>query len=417
MQHEPDFQGSEDLAARNIPGLLVLLLMALGLAGIMLAQAMLQADLRFVHYMTPCFDYGVFYEASVAIRHGLSPYAAPGYVTPPLPAFVNIPLTYLDFQLVARLIPLSLFAAVVGGLALLARAFDARVFRLASWRPSFVLLVLTSIGVCFSYPFIFLCNRGNIDGFVLLFLCAGVACLRKDSLWPVLFFTLAISFKIYPILIVLPLIAYRRWKLLAALCLALLALAALTPGAWLDFFQRLTSWRGSVFRIDENGSMANSLYYIGIFVGSCSGQAATALGVAFANAAIFVYAALLGMALYCDWKKPKNEAEDIGPENIGIDMLLYIPFMIAVPKISFHYALVCLLATLPALSHRWTRADGVERALLIWISCGVALSQLHAIALEFLTGSVLPHAAPGLGLFIALLGVVALKARRSAPCG
>jgi len=67
---------------------------------------------------------------------------------------------------------------------------------------------------------------------VLLLLCAGVYFLRKHDLLAGFFFALAIASKVYPILIVVPRVARRRWRtlwFLAAAMSVLVLLGAVLP--------------------------------------------------------------------------------------------------------------------------------------------------------------------------------------------
>lgn len=226
------------LAERNVPSLIVLSVMGFSLGALLFWQAMALVDLRFVLYLSPCYDFGVFYNAAMAIRQGLSPYEGTGFVFPPLTGRLIVPLSYLNKQTLIALLPLSTLAALVSGLAILSRAFDARLFRRASLGESLLVLLGICLILGLSYPFIFLSNRGNIDGYVLLLLCAGVALLRKDSIWPASFFALAVMCKVYPALSALLLLVYVRWRLALAFRIFLLGLAALTVGDWKGFSRR-----------------------------------------------------------------------------------------------------------------------------------------------------------------------------------
>lgn len=138
----------------------------------------------------------------------------------------------------------------------------------------------------------------------------------------------------------------------------------------------------------------------------------TSLPVALGKAGLYAYGILLALTLYGDWRRARAQrVGGVQDADLRPELLLYIPFMAAVPKVSFHYTLVTLLALLPALSWRWTLAGPRERVLLVWISVGVGLSLFHAVALAGLSGSLYAHAVPGLGLLLVLLGVTALKLR------
>ena len=107
-------------------------------------------------------------------------------------------------------------------------------------------------------------------------------------------------------------------------------------------------------------------------------------------------------------------------------LMLYVPFMLAVPQLSHHYALVCLLIMLPAICWLWAnRAASAERRILLLITCGLVLSQFPSYAVERLliesfgvascaqaprSWACLPNAVPGIGLALVMMGCVAYKA-------
>ena len=155
------------------------------------------------------------------------------YVTTPIPAIVNIVLVPLGFdnarKLLYFLIPLSLA---------LSYQIITSIFEFAEADKD---LVLTAglVGLLFGYPFYFLIQRENIDGWVFLFLSLGLYWLSKPKkeLISGLFFSLAIVFKIYPILIILPILFNKKWRLL------------LWIGLWLALWGIVTLYYFSDFRI------------------------------------------------------------------------------------------------------------------------------------------------------------------------
>jgi uncharacterized membrane protein len=397
------------LAQRNVPSLIALSVMAFGLVALLYWQALTLVDLRFVSYLSACYDFGVFYNAAMAIRQGLSPYDGTGYVFPPLTAYLLVPVTYLDFRVLRVLLPLSTFVSLVTSLALLTRFLDPELFRRGRLRESLLVLLMICLGLGFSYPFLFLSNRANIDGYVLLLLCAGVVLMRKDSLWPAPFFALAVMGKVYPALIALPLLVFRRWKLLLVFGLVLLGVAAFTPWDWKGFFEQQLSWRAVSFRSDENASLPSTFYFAGMLVDQILGLE-QGVRILFGKSGFVAYGIMLALSLFGDWRRDRRlRAQGEARPDRRAEALLYIPFMVAIPKVSFQYTLVCLLLILPVLSRRWISAGPRERGLLTWISVGVGVSQAHAVALAELSGSLYGHAVPGLGLLMVLIGLTALK--------
>ncbi len=70
-------------------------IVVLTMCSLILMQMLLEHELHFVDKLQLGFDYEVFYTASEALRAGDNPYVVQRYVTPPLPAILNVPFTFL----------------------------------------------------------------------------------------------------------------------------------------------------------------------------------------------------------------------------------------------------------------------------------------------------------------------------------
>ncbi|MFW6108792.1 MAG: hypothetical protein ACOC8D_03150, partial [bacterium] len=85
----------------------------------------------------PRFDYGLdyhdFYQASAALRAGHSPYEIARYVTPPVPAIVNVPLSLLPFRSALWVVLAGVLVAVFGAYALSTASFFERGSEAAGW--------------------------------------------------------------------------------------------------------------------------------------------------------------------------------------------------------------------------------------------------------------------------------------------
>ncbi len=339
-------------------------------------------------------DYVDFYWASAHLVVKGTPYVSPRYVTTPIPALLNIPLALLGLKaasvLLLALIPLSVFA----GYLLIAKAWGLA--REEEVPLAGFLLVLVS------YPFYFLLERENIDGWVFLFLAGGVwASLTNKRAWlSGLLFSLAIVFKIYPALVILPLILYRRKKVLLWLFLWL-ALWGIVSLPWLTEMLAAVSQRTHLLRLDENGSLAALALVVW--------GAASELGLHLSSASIarlstltayVLYGVLLFPVLYADFKQGAAAFPD------GSEIVAYFPFMVAVPSTVYHYSYIVLLALVPLLTH-WQRKRLEQRFArpFFLIAVGVSLSQWQAIALARLTQNPLSHALPALGLLLIMLGI------------
>ena len=150
----------------------------------------------------------------------------------------------------------------------------------------------------FSYPFFFLFDRGQMDGFTLLLMSIGVYLLAGKSAPRQLsaggFIAAAVAFKIYPILLVLPLLVMRRWLALGALAAALLCFILISPQLYLHWLEQTLNTRVGWFRVTENGSLANTLGYIGALLG---------YGYQLRGVAYELWGALLAAMFYFDYRR------------------------------------------------------------------------------------------------------------------
>jgi len=377
----------------------VLVLVALLMGVVMLLQLLAQRDLYFVNKFSLGLDYLEFYRASQEVRAGRSPYLVPRYVTPPLPAWLNVPATYWPFDVVKYWICLAVLVSVVGGTLVMRRAVAGR-----SARDELVFVASVAGVVSLSYPFYFLFDRGNVDGLALLLTALGLAALRRSAALAGVLLALAVATKVYPVLVVLPLAASRRWRPLVAMGVALLVLLALAPGDWLAFVQERLLRRGTQWRIHENGSIACTFLYIGRFTTDLLGMSRIPWAQRIASLYLPVYLALLGLLVLRDVLRPRGDDRDLSAGTA-----LYFPFMIALPRLAYHCELVWLVAVLPAVGWHWVRASTRrERSLVVVLVVGIALGQFQAVAAEKLLGAVYPHFVPGFGLLVTMVGAVAL---------
>ena len=98
------------------------------------------------------------------------------------------------------------------------------------------------------------------------------------------------------------------------------------------------------------------------------------------------------------------------PQVFSVKATLYLPFMVAVPQLAYHYELVCVLALLPTLGWYARRsATAAQRSLVILTALAVTLTQFPAVTLQKLTDTVLWHFVPGFGLLLVMVCVVALR--------
>ncbi len=398
---------------RNAPVIAVLLLLSIFTGLVRLGEIVAQKSVATV---ARCDDVSVDYRevflASWYLSLGWNPYEAPRYVYPPLPAQLNVAATRLPYDVVKYLVPLAVLGSVLAALMLLQRTFAPPGGRAGT------VFTLASVGILsLSYPFQFLFDRGNLDGFVLLLVATGLYALDRAGGLSGLLLGLAVALKVYPALLAVPLVAKGRWKPVAAMAALLFVLFQLSMELWLFFLQDRVLDRGSQFRLDENGSLAATLGYVEWVVRRVLGARASTLEeVGPSSLWRPTYLTLLALMV---WRDVRTRSSD--HRQTCADVALYFPFMIAAPQLAYHYQLVWLLGLLPAVGWLWTSADGrAQRISVVVATFGIALSQFPAVAMHELLGSVLPHVVPGAGLLIVMLGAVAVKWTRSvqgaAPC-
>jgi hypothetical protein len=119
-----------------------------------------------------------------------------------------------------------------------------------------------------------------------------------------------------------------------------------------------------------------------------------------------VYALLISITIYADYKIGKNQRDDIA------SFALYLPFMVALPQTVYHYSFIILLILIPTICHLWQGTPKNSRILFIMI-IGLCLTQWQAVASSFLTDNVFAHAIPGLGLLVLMTTITAFKVKMS----
>lgn len=109
---------------RNAPVLAVLVLLSLFAGLVHLGEIVAQKSVPMVDRCDDVsVDYREVFLASWYLRLGWNPYDAPRYVYPPLPAQLNVPATYLPYDVVKYLVPLAVLGSVLAALMLLHRIF------------------------------------------------------------------------------------------------------------------------------------------------------------------------------------------------------------------------------------------------------------------------------------------------------
>ncbi|MFT3892363.1 MAG: glycosyltransferase family 87 protein [Anaerolineales bacterium] len=355
----------------------------------------------------PGTDYRDFYDASVHVLAGESPYLTERYVTPPLFSVVNAPLAMLGFER-ARFIFLSLIPLTI----LVSYVLIYRSLKPPGAPHDLVQLTGGLFIFLFSYPFYFLFERGNIDGIVLLCMCLGLYLESRRQWQSGLLLSLAMLFKIYPILLMAWLFVTRRWKVLVWVCAWVLLFSLLTAPYWESYLARFTD-RVKESKFEENGSLVNtSLFLYGLLDHHVLGQIVAKEHISapvwrFAQVfSLSLWAAMCAVVIFTDYKLHRFSQDS---QKI-VSALMYFPFMVAFPRTVFHYGFIILIVLLPGLDHLWsTVSSRSKRYTLILISLGIALSQWQAVALSDVAKNIIPSYIPGIGLLLCMIGISVYK--------
>jgi hypothetical protein len=262
----------------------------------------------------------------------------------------------------------------------------------------------------FSYPVLFLIDRGNIDGITLLFISLGLFWIGKYDIPAGVAFAVAVAFKLYPTLIIFPLIALRQRKALLSMLIAMALLILLTPHLWIEVFQRAIPRRIAYFVPgSENASISSSLYLIGRVIDSI-GHSSHYVTANFLRSISYPIWLMFLLSMYFFDAKQTT----LNREEIAARMAMYIPFMVALPQLSIQYELVCVLIMIPIVCWYWEKASKPgEYAVLLFIILGIWASQFQAVAFAKLSGySSIPYMIPGFGLLMVMVGIVAYKLTR-----
>ena len=383
------------------PALFIALLNVISFAVLIGFHLATQTPIYFISkWIMPGIDYRDFYQASAHVLNGDSPYLVARYVTPPLFAFANAPLLLLGFE-VAHLVFISIIPfTILYSFLIIHRALGNSNEQDDWFRFIGIIVIL------FSYPFYFLFERGNIDGVVLFCMCLSLYLMDKRSGLSGLLLAIAIHFKLYPLLLLPPLFIFRQWKTLLWTCGWALLLVLLTTPYWDDYLAS-SYHRSYYFRLDENGSLVNTIMVIIVFIRlAIFGDIGSTFDENSSIYAAVLYALSVVMMFYADYKLSSQATQK---EKLA-NMLLYFPFMVAIPQLVYHYEFIVLIPLLSVLNFMWKDTlSRQKKYCLVIIALGISLSQWQAIALHILTNNMLAYYVPGFGLLLVMIGISIYK--------
>ena len=214
--------------------------------------------------------------------------------------------------------------------------------------------------VLLSYPVFFVLDRGNLDGIVAFFCFLGFFLWVKKGkeFSSGMAFAVAIGLKIYPAFLLVPLIVFRKFRILAGVLAVLLFLLVMTPELWQQFLTPLIArCLGYHIQLSATGGLAGNL--VALTKGEIRpnfmeyGSLASTLHFFYSFGSAPLVSAdriltwlsylivMLGFLLCCalDYR---NRAS-LSNLDQATRVALYIPFIVSVPLITFHYEFVFLL--------------------------------------------------------------------------
>lgn len=377
-----------DQPARLVFGAVVA---AMGL--VLLVQVLCDRPLLWVYMRLGLgFDLRAPHLAGRALAEGRSPYEVEEFCTPPLHAALMRLLAGVSFEALVTGGVIVTLAAVAAALVVAARTSLGRT-------PEAARVLLLAVGVtAFSYPFHMLLSRLNEEGVQALLLVGAVALLGWAPYAGGALLGVAAGLKIYPALLVVPLVLQRRRAALLGFGAA--ALAAIVPlyRLWWVYLGGRLLERTDEFTPEENGSLVATLFHGARMLGVAHPSQRTLRVAAYTLWLLLLAAAVLG-----DWLnlEPLAAARDT-------ELLLYLPFMLVVPAAAYHYETYLVVLLLPALCAMWARTPE-RRPLLVLLAAGIALSQVQGPAFAQLLHVPSAHGLPGLGLLVVLVGIVIWK--------
>lgn len=343
-------------------------------------------------------------------RYAYNP-TIPWYCFPPVAASLNYPLSLLGLETAAKLMFFLLLAAVVIANGLVTKAFDYphRNGRTIVFLCSLMIILL-------SYPVYFLIVRGHLIGITFLLIAAGIYLFKKDNPFCGVCFGIATSMFLFPGLIILPLLLFRRYKTIVYMGATLLMLFLCCPDLWWLFVKDILALRVATKDIlNQNCSLAAVFLNSAMVLEKAAGFAGFQIKFTrlYNETSLVVYGLLLSIMALSDYTvRKKNNVLDRNIETALV--LMYAPFMIAIPKVTFPYCLVILILLIPAVCALMHRLKEAMSAAVFWLlTGGIALSQFQAQAFETLLNPRFfsLHFLSAFGLLLVMIGCVAFKVR------
>ncbi len=350
-------------------------------------QLLSQRDLYFINRIFLGYDLKYVWEAAFHMKEGGSPYAFEEYVWPPLLPWVLLKSGMMSWKfppLAKGMLWLTL------GTLLLSCHLANRLFaddgRKNTENVAPLLLLVFS-----SYPVYFLLDRGNLDGLTMALMWIGLwlGFRARSRAWHEVLggavLAVAIAVKMYPLVLLAPLLIFGRFRVLAGVVAGLALTVAVNPEDWRVFVaERLwvrvasADWSGL---FQENASLEAFFLIVVQPLRNAGARIPDLLPTVLARltAGLALVVALLSSFVL------RRE----GDRRVHLAWVYtLIPIALATPSASLAYVLANSIPLIIGCRFLMGRYEAVKhaRAALLLVFIGMGVAQMQAAALADLAG-------------------------------
>ncbi len=394
-----------------------------------------QKALFFVNRCTLGWDSRYAYDAALRMSQGTSPYVHEEYCWPTFFPWVlwKSGLMAIGCPTLARSMIWLTLGCILCACYLAGRLFSDANERLARDAAPILLIVFSS------FPVYFLLDRGNLDGLTMAFTWSALwlAFRRRSNGLQALaggaLLAVAFAIKIYPIVLLVPLLIFRRFRMILGFLAATAAIVAVDPAGWRALVTEALpvrfsgqQWTG-IYLLIENTSLEAFFLIVAQLVQEAGGHLPS---LAAAWSARAVAALALGAAVVSAWLLRR--------ERDGRIQLAwtysFIPLVFASLRFAGAYSMVHVIPlafSARFLMGRFRVRQGARIALGL-VLVGIGLGQVQAVALAKIfsswtrqIGNVPRHdfgdlynvlsASCSVGLFLVVLATVIFQALAVGP--
>ncbi len=341
-------------------------------------------------------DFVDFYRGAQNFVAGFPLYVDPRFVTPPTAAMLLAPLTFFS-QHTATIIYIFInVLCIFFGLVLLKKESGC------SW-----LIVPAGLASC---PAVFLFERGNIDGFVFLLITFTLVYWNKREGLVACALAFACLLKVYPVLLFVPALIERRWRMIFIACVVAFIFVIITPSNWYNFLSERVFGRSIFFDPKENISLINGLYFLRELLCMYVGKEFNYTMNAGISAEYGIPLWIFGFSIFSLFFNTARHHKELGNEkNLSLLRILFVFPMFLYPAQVYQYSQIMNLIVFVFLwKMNKTEASLFDKQWIyhLVLLC-IAISCTYNYAFVLATGSIYFYGiVPLANLFVFLLMVV-----------